>query len=87
MGAARRPPLSGVWRWMEPVLGETGLGEVLVDVSVWRWGWVCVSGPSLGSGVQVQQGGCEHKLGQTLLGSLLPFCSVVSLGASPPALL
>lgn len=54
VGAVRRPALggeSGVLPWMEPVLRETGLREVLVSISGWHRGRVCVSGPSLGLGV------------------------------------
>lgn len=46
---------------MEPVLREVGLREVLVSVSGWHRRQVCVSGLSLGLGVHVQQGCCEHK--------------------------
>lgn len=89
VGAARRPALSGESRvlpWMEPMLRDTGLREVLVSVSGWHRGRVCVSEPSLGLGVQVQQGRCEHKPGETLLRSPLPFCPIMSSGASSPAL-
>uniref|UniRef100_A0A8C8BU45 Cadherin EGF LAG seven-pass G-type receptor 3 n=1 Tax=Otus sunia TaxID=257818 RepID=A0A8C8BU45_9STRI len=70
VGAARRPALSRESRvlpWMEPMLRETGLREVLVSISGWHGGRVCILGPSLGLGVQVQQGDCEHKPGQTSL--------------------
>lgn len=69
VGAMRRPALNGesgedgVLPWTEPALREMGLREVLVSISGWHRGWVCVSGPSLGLGAQVQQGKREHKLG------------------------
>lgn len=79
VGATRRPALSrerGVLAWMEPVLREVGLREVLVSVSGWHRRQVCVSGLSLGLGVHVQQGCCEHK---PFWGLQLLFCPIASL--------
>lgn len=64
VGAARRSVLSGEGEgllWMKLVLRETVLREVLENGSGWHGRQVCVSGPSLGLGVQVPLLGCEQQ--------------------------